>query len=170
MILIWNTLWYWFETHTLILIWNSHTDIDLKHSDIDLKLTLWYWFETHTLILIWNSHSDIDLKLTLWYWFETHTLILILMLSSGTDGYVFQLSRPTTINVVLLNILCIPLCEHYILLPRACMRSKGLSNRVVCLSVRGQRNIVTAEIRSYSLRKGYYNNVFASLLMLLFLR
>ena len=40
------------------------------------------------------------------------------------------------------------------------MCSKGLSNRVdVCLSVRGPKDIETAEMRGYLLRKGYYNNV-----------
>ena len=34
------------------------------------------------------------------------------------------------------------------------MCSKGLSNHVVCLSVRGQRNIETAEIRVIRSEKG----------------
>ena len=43
------------------------------------------------------------------------------------------------------------------LLPLVRMRSKGLSNQVV--SVHGQNFFETSEIRSYLLRKGYYNNV-----------
>ena len=43
---------------------------------------------------------------------------------------------------------------------QSCCLSLCLS---LCLSVRGQRNIETAEIHGYSLRRGYYNNVYAIL-------
>ena len=63
--------------------------------------------------------------------------------------------------VVLVGIMHNNLLAHVqlLFLSRACMRSKGLRNFVdVCLSVCGPKNIETAEIRSDSLRKGYYNN------------
>ena len=49
--------------------------------------------------------------------------------------------------------------------PRAHAQQRVKQSRClsVCRSVRGQRNIETAEIRGYSLRKGYYNNVCAIL-------
>ena len=56
---------------------------------------------------------------------------------------------------------CMYACTYSVCYYPACMHSKGLSNGIVCLSVHGQRNIETAEIRGYSFRKGYYNNICA---------